>query len=181
MSVDVKSFSKAKGGNGGSGSNSGISSSVSYGARVVQMARELLDEIESYNISNDRNFKCANAPSPTSMTVIAGGTTIGTRDVIRADADYFDYDMIVLKNLSNEVWIKLPPPQIDDGMTISRLNAKSLKIKNLTGQNCYVYIQDSGYQIYAPDSNSSASYYNIGNGASEFVWTGSEWIWFRCN
>lgn len=176
MSVDVKSFSKAKGGNGG-GSNSGISGSVSYGARVVEMARQLLNEIESYN----SNIRCANAPFPTSMTVVAGGTTIGTKNVIRADSDYFNYDMIVLKNLSSEVWIKLPPPQIVDGTSINGFSGKSLKIKNLTGQNCYVYIEDSGYQIYAPDSASGASYYNIGNGASEFVWTGSEWIWFRCN
>ena len=114
------------------------------------------------------------------MTVIAGGNTIGTRNVIRADSDYYDCDVITLKNLSSEVWIKLPPPYYVDGTNYSGLSGKSLKIKNLTGYRCYVYIQDAGYKIYAPDSTSSASYYDIGQGAAELLWTGSEWLWFRC-
>ena len=100
--------------------------------------------------------------------------------MIRADSDYYTCDVITLKNLSSEVWIKLPPPYYVNGKNYSGLSGKSLKIKNLTGQRCYVYIQDPGYKIYAPDSTSSASYYNIGNGAAELLWTGSEWLWFRC-
>lgn len=168
MPVNVKSFSKAKSSNSSGGGLNGLS--------VVSMAKKLINDADS-----QVNLTCANAPVPTSMAVIVGSNTIGTKDVIRADSDYYGYDVIILKNLSNEVWIKLPPPYIINGTSHSRLDGKTLKIKNLTSQNCYVYIQDSGYKIYAPDNASSASYYNIGNGAAEFLWTGSEWIWFRCN
>ena len=159
----------------------------SYGYNGFRVSDYSIDEIISYNGSGDTlwgnrnsNLRCANGPAPISMNVVAGGTSQGTKNVIRADSDYYDCDVITLKNLSSEVWIKLPPPYYVNGKNYSGLSGKSLKIKNLTGQRCYVYIQDPGYKIYAPDSTSSASYYNIGNGAAELLWTGSEWLWFRC-
>lgn len=116
-----------------------------------------------------------------SMTVKAGTTTIGTRYVVRADSDYYSADMIVLKNASGEIWIKLPPPYNVDGVTYPALLGKCLKIKNLTSQKCYIYCEDSGYKIYTPNGNDSASYWEIGNQSVELMWTGSEWIWFRSN
>lgn len=158
-----------------------------YGWNGLKVGNYKIQEIISYGGNgktlwgnHNSNLSCANGPAPTSMTVIAGGNTIGTRNVIRADSDYYDCDVITLKNLSSEVWIKLPPPYYVDGTNYSGLSGKSLKIKNLTGYRCYVYIQDAGYKIYAPDSTSSASYYDIGQGAAELLWTGSEWLWFRC-
>ena len=145
----------------------------------------LIQEVIGYASGNtlwgNRNSKlrCANGPAATSMTVKAGSETIGTRNVIRADSTCYDADVITVKNQSSEVWIKLPPPYTIDGTTYNALYGKSLKIKNLTSQRCYVYCE--GYKIYAPDSTSSAYYYNIGNGAAELLWTGSEWLWFRCN
>ena len=168
MPVNVKSFSKAKSRNGNVGSV--------YGLSIADVAKKLINDTDSQG-----SLTCANAPVPTSMAVIAGANVIGNKDVIRADSDYYGYDVIILKNLSNEVWIKLPPPYNINGTSHSQLEGKTLKIKNLTAQNCYVYVQDSGYRIYSPDSASYASYYNIGNGAAEFLWTGSEWLWFRCN
>lgn len=158
-----------------------------YGWNGLKVGNYKIQEIISYGGNgktlwgnHNSNLSCANGPAPTSMTVIAGGNTIGTRNVIRADSDYYDCDVITLKNLSSEVWIKLPPPYYVDGTNYSGLSGKSLKIKNLTGYRCYVYIQDAGYKIYAPDSTSSASCYDIGQGAAELLWTGSEWLWFRC-
>ena len=159
----------------------------SYGHNGFRVSDYSIDEIISYNGNGDTlwgnhnsNLRCANGPAPISMNVIAGTETIGYRDVVRADSDYYSCDVITLKNLSSEVWIKLPPPYYVNGKNYTGLSGKSLKIKNLTSQRCYVYVQDRGYKIYAPDSTSSASYYNIGQGAAELLWTGSEWLWFRC-
>ena len=116
-----------------------------------------------------------------SMTVKAGTTTIGTRYVVRADSDYYNADMIVLKYAAGETWIKLPPPYNVDGTAYSALLGKCLKIKNLTSQRCYMYCEDAGYKIYTPDDNNSANYWEIGNQSVEVMWTGSEWIWFRGN
>ena len=158
----------------------------SYDYNGLRVSDYNIEEIISYNGgdtlwgNHNSNLRCVSGPAPTSMTVIAGNETIGTRNVVRADSDYYNCDAIILKNLTSEVWIKLPPPYYVNGKNYTGLRGKSLKIKNLTSQRCYVYIQDYGYKIYAPDSTSSASYYNIGQGAAELLWTGTEWLWFRC-
>ena len=145
-----------------------------------------IQEIIAYNgngktlwANRNSNLRCANGPATVSMTVKAGTETIGTRNVIRADSTCYDADIITVKSATSEVWIKLPPPITVDGNSFTSLYGRSLKIKNLTSQRCYVYCE--GYKIYAPDSTSSAYYYNIGSGAAELFWTGSEWLWFRCN
>ena len=150
--------------------------------------RNHLKTVISYNSGNtlwgnlNSNLSVINingtATIPT-MTVKAGTTTIGSRYVIRADSTYYEADVIVLKSLSGETWIKLPPPIIVDGVSYSFISGKSLKIKNLTSQKCYVYCESE--PIYAPDGTGSAYYYSIGNQAAEFVWDGTEWIWFRNN
>ena len=132
--------------------------------------RNHLKTVISYNSGNtlwgnlNSNLSVINingtATIPT-MTVKAGTTTIGSRYVIRADSTYYEADVIVLKSLSGETWIKLPPPIIVDGVSYSFISGKSLKIKNLTSQKCYVYCESE--PIYAPDGTGSAYYYSIGN------------------
>lgn len=132
------------------------------------------------NINSTLNV--VSGPTPTSYSVVAGGTSKGTKKVIRADASFCSVDVIVLKNLSEEVWIKLPTTKyVVDGTTYNSLDGKSLKIKNLTSQSCYVYVEDSGYKIYSPDGTSGAYFQSIGNNSTEMIFTGSEWIMFRCN
>lgn len=116
-------------------------------------------------------------PKSTSMTVTAGGTSQGTKNVVRADADYFDADMFVFKSLSSEVWVKLPTALIEqNGVNYYISTGRVIKIRNLTSQKCYVYISDSGYKIYDSSGTSGVSYLSIGSGSAEFVWDGSEWV-----
>ena len=111
------------------------------------------------------------------MTVTAGGTSQGTKNVVRADADYFDADMFVFKSLSSEVWVKLPTALIEqNGVNYYISTGRVIKIRNLTSQKCYVYISDSGYKIYDSSGTSGVSYLSIGSGSAEFVWDGSEWV-----
>ena len=116
-------------------------------------------------------------PTSTSMAVSTGGTSQGTKNVVRADADYYDDDLIVFKSLSSEVWVKLPTAFIQlNGVNYYMATGRTIRIKNLTSQKCYVYISDSGYKIYDKTGTSGSYYINIGNGSAEFVWTGSEWV-----
>ena len=111
------------------------------------------------------------------MAVSTGGTSQGTKNVVRADADYYDDDLIVFKSLSSEVWVKLPTAFVQlNGVNYYMATGRTIRIKNLTSQKCYVYISDSGYKIYDKTGTSGSYYINIGNGSAEFVWTGSEWV-----
>jgi len=118
----------------------------SYDYNGLRVSDYNIEEIISYNGgdtlwgNHNSNLRCVSGPAPTSMTVIAGNETIGTRNVVRADSDYYNCDAIILKNLTSEVWIKLPPPYYVNGKNYTGLRGKSLKIKNLTNQRCYVYI-----------------------------------------
>jgi hypothetical protein len=111
------------------------------------------------------------------MAVSAGGSSMGTKNVVRADADYYDDDMFVFNSLSAEVWVKLPTSLIVyNGANYYMSSGRVIKIRNLTSQKCYVYISDAGYKIYDVSGTSSASYLSIGTGSAEFVWDGFEWV-----
>ena len=116
-------------------------------------------------------------PQTTSMAVSTGGTSQGTKNVVRADADYYGVDNFIFKSLSSEVWVKLPTALIQyEGANYYLGVGRVVRVKNLTSQKCYVYISDSGYKIYDKTGTSGSYYINIGNGSAEFVWDGSEWV-----
>ena len=116
-------------------------------------------------------------PQTTSMNVVAGGTSQGTKNVVRADANYYDIDMFVFKSLSTEVWIKLPVSYVEyNGVGYYIGIGRVIKIRNLTTQKCYVYVSDTSTKIYDSSGTSGVSYLNIGNSSAEFAWDGTEWI-----
>ena len=116
-------------------------------------------------------------PQSTSMEVKAGGTSMGTKNVVRADSNYYNVDTFIFKSLSAEVWLKLPTSLIEqNGVNYYMSPGRVIRVKNLTSQKCYVYISDSGYKIYDKTGTSGTYYINIGNGSAEFVWDGSEWV-----
>jgi hypothetical protein len=83
------------------------------------------------------------------MNVVTGSSGQGTKNVVRADADYYDVDMFVFKSLSSEVWVKLPTSLVEvNGVNCFIGVGKVIRIRNLTSQKCYVYISDGGYKIY---------------------------------
>lgn len=116
-------------------------------------------------------------PQSTSMEVKAGGTSMGTKNVVRADSNYYNVDTFIFKSLSAEVWLKLPTSLIEqNGVNYYMSPGRVIRVKNLTSQKCYVYISDSSYKIYDKTGTSGTYYINIGNGSAEFVWDGSEWV-----
>lgn len=116
-------------------------------------------------------------PQTTSMNVVAGGTSQGTKNVVRADANYYDMDMFVFRSLSTEVWIKLPVSYVEyNGVGYYIGIGRVIKIRNLTTQKCYVYVSDTSTKIYDSSGASGVSYLNIGNSSAEFAWDGTEWI-----
>ena len=111
------------------------------------------------------------------MNVVAGGTSQGTKNVVRADANYYDMDMFVFRSLSTEVWIKLPVSYVEyNGVSYYIGIGRVIKIRNLTAQKCYVYVSDTSTKIYDSSGTSGVSYLNIGNSSAEFAWDGTEWI-----
>lgn len=152
--------------------------------------KNYIDTVISYNdgktLWGNLNSNLRVAPLTTmttfkQMQVVAGTQNVGARYVVRCDSDFYNMDAIVIRYAPGEIWIKLPTAYEVDGNSFPPSSGKTIKIKNISDQNCYVYVQDSGYKIYAPDSSSNAYYYNIGKASSEFLWTGNEWLWFRCN
>jgi hypothetical protein len=116
-------------------------------------------------------------PKSVSMNVVAKGSSVGTKNVVRADADYYGVDMFIFNSLSAEVWVKLPTSLIEYGGANYYMSpGRVIKIRNLTSQKCYVYFSDAGYKLYDVSGTTNAQYLSIGSGSAEFVWDGSEWI-----
>ena len=68
------------------------------------------------------------------MAVSTGGTSQGTKNVVRADADYYGVDMFVFSSLSSEVWVKLPTSLITyNGANYYMSPGRVIKVRNLTG------------------------------------------------
>ena len=86
-------------------------------------------------------------------------------------------DLFVFRNLTTEVWVKLPSSTIDiNGVNYVIKEGRTIRIRNLTSQKCYVYIDESGYKMYPKSGTSGAYYYSIGSESAEFIWDGYEWI-----
>lgn len=150
------------------------------GIRVGPKVQQVLAECDGVtlwtSLTSKTNVKVN--PISTSMEVIAANTSMGTKNVVRADYEYYDVDTFIFQYLNEEVWIKLPEGNMTiDGKLFQTTPGRVIKIRNLTNYGCYVYVSGSQSKIYPSISdNTSTSYYNLGNTGAEFVWIGSDWV-----
>ena len=160
----------------------GLEARMSFynGFRVTNnYCQQVLGENDGVTLWGSLVSKCQLSinPKTVSMTVKAGDTTIGTRNVVRADSEYYDIDMFIIREATSEIWIKLPCTLIElDGINYYIGPERIIKVRNLTSQKCYVYVSDASYKIYDSSGTSGVYYLSVGSGSAEFVFDGKEWV-----
>ncbi len=116
-------------------------------------------------------------PNRVTLAVTTNGTSQGNKAVVRADSQYYDKDMFVFDSLSSEVWVKLPGGTLSvDGVTYFLPPGRIIRVKNLTGQKCYVYCSDR--QIIHTFATGNSYYCSIDKANATFIWDGNRWIYY---
>lgn len=123
---------------------------------------------------------CVN-PIPVLTRAYAGGTSLGNRYVVDLETNYVNCDLIVIQNADNEIYLKLPSLIYVNGHPSAIKTGRSIKVKNYSGKPLTVFIEDVGRMIVSPNASSTSYQQNVGYNASEFIFDGTNWLWFRCN